>query len=123
VIDSASGPVILNIAGAGITGTGNAVSFTGGSTISNTGGHPSDLQIVYGGSQPVTLTGGAATYGVVYAPNAALTISSGSDWFGSLIANTVTNSSGTTIHYDRSLSNNLLSIGDFHVTSFSWSKY
>jgi hypothetical protein len=119
VVDS--GPVIINIAGAGVAG--NALSFTGGATISNTSGHPSDLQIVYAGSQPVTLTGGANTYGVVYAPNAPLNFSSGSDWYGSLIANTVKNTSGTSIHYDRSLAANLLSIGDYHVTSFSWSKY
>jgi Tfp pilus assembly protein PilX len=116
-----SGPVILNIAGSGVAG--NAVSFTGGSTITNTSGHPSDFQLVYGGSQPMSLMGGASTYGVVYAPNSSLTIAGGSDWYGSLIANTVTNASGTFIHYDRALSANLLSIGSYHVTSFSWSKY
>jgi hypothetical protein len=120
VIDS--GPVILNIAGAGLSSTDKAVSFAGGSTISNTGGHPSDVQMVYGGSQPIALTGGSSTYGVVYAPNAALTIS-GSDWYGSLIANTVTNTSGTFVHYDRALAANLISMGDYHITSFSWSKY
>ena len=121
VIDS--GPVILNIAGAGLSGGDNAVTFTGGSTISNTGGHPSDVQLVYGGSQPLSLMGGASTYGVVYAPNTALTLAGGSDWYGSLIANTVTNSSGTFIHYDRALAANLLSMGDYHITAFSWSKY
>jgi len=119
VIDS--GPVILNVAGTGVAG--NAISFTTGATISNTGGHPGDLQIVYAGSQPVSLTGGASTYGVVYTPLAPLTISGGSEWFGSLIANTVTNAGGTTIHYDRALASNLLTYGNYHVSSFSWSKY
>jgi hypothetical protein len=114
VIDS--GPVILNIAGTNVTGTAAVVSFTGGSTISNTAGRPSDLQMVYGGSQPVSLMGGASTYGVVYAPNAALTIAGGSDWYGSLIANTITNASGTFIHYERALAANLLSMGNYHIT-------
>ena len=118
IIDS--GPVILNVAG---TSASYAVSFTGGSAISNTSGHPSDLQIVYAGSQPLTLTGGASTYGVVYAPNAPLTISGGSDWFGSLIANTIANANGTAIHYDRALASNSLSVGNYHVSSFGWSKY
>jgi Tfp pilus assembly protein PilX len=120
VVDS--GPVILNIAGNGVTGTTPAVTFTQGSTISNTGGRPSDLQLVYGGSQPISLNGDASSYGVVYAPNGPLTIA-GSHWFGSLIASTVTNANGATVHYDRALAANLLSIGNYHVTSFSWSKY
>lgn len=126
VIDS--GPVIFNIAGKDITdGTTPVFTLNGGSEIYNAAGHPSNAQIVYAKSQPISLAGGASTYGVVYAPKAPLTISGGAAWYGSLIANTITNgtdlSGGTFIHYDRALAANLISMGDYHITSFSWSKY
>jgi Tfp pilus assembly protein PilX len=121
VIDS--GPVVLNVAGAGLNGNTAAVDLTGG-TVSNTvSGKPGDFQILYAGSQPVNMSGGASSYGVVYTPNAPVTFAGGSDWFGSVIGNTVTDNGGTNIHYDRSLGSNLYIMGNYHATSFGWSKY
>jgi hypothetical protein len=121
IIDS--GSVVLNVDGAGLSGGNKAVDLTGG-TVSNTAnGKPSDFQIMYAGTAGVSLSGGSGSYGVVYAPNAPISLTGGSDWFGSIIGNTVADNGGTTIHYDRSLAGALEIIGNYHGTSFGWSKY
>jgi len=51
----------------------------------------------------LNLTGKADSYGIVYAPNAAARLSGEADWFGALVVKTL-DSSGNSIHYDRSLS-------------------
>jgi hypothetical protein len=54
---------------------------------------------------PITLSGGQSTYMAVYAPQAAVTFSGNSNFFGSVIADYVDDSGGTPIHYDGSLEN------------------
>jgi hypothetical protein len=97
-----SGPVIVNLAGASLSGGNAAMDATGGS-IQNPSGVPSNLQFTYAGSRGLNLSGGAGSYATVDAPNALVNMSGGSDFFGSIIASTVTNSGGTAIHYDSSL--------------------
>jgi hypothetical protein len=121
IIDS--GAVVLNVAGAGLSGGNKAVDLTGGTITNTANGKPGDLQIMYAGSQPVALSGGSGSYGVVYTPNAPVSLTGGSDWYGSIIGNTVADNGGTTIHYDRSLQSGLEIIGNYHGTSFGWSKY
>jgi hypothetical protein len=118
-----SGPVVLDIDGAGVHGSTSAVDLTGGTVSNLTTGKPTDLQILYGGSQPVKVPGGVGSYGVVYAPAAPVTVTGGSNWYGSIIGSTVTDTGGTAIHYDRSLSSTVYIIGNYHSTSFGWSKY
>ena len=48
----------------------------------------------------MNLTGGSGSYATIYAPGALVNMSGGSDFFGSIIASTVTNSGGTAVHYD-----------------------
>jgi len=116
VIDS--GPVIVNIGGAGIRAP---ITFSGGS-ITNNSGLAANLQINYGGTGAVDLSGGAASYALVDAPNAAITFSGGSNWYGSVIGKTVNDSGGTAVHFDRSL---LVTItnGKFQIVGFNWSKF
>jgi hypothetical protein len=97
-----SGPVIVNLAGASLSGGNPAMDATGGS-IQNPTGIPANLQFTYPGSRGVNLSGGSAAYATMYAPNALVNMTGGSDLFGSVIASTVTNSGGTAIHYDNSL--------------------
>jgi hypothetical protein len=40
---------------------------------------------------------------VVYAPNAAVTLTGGSDFFGAILGQTVTDAGGPAIHYDLNL--------------------
>jgi Tfp pilus assembly protein PilX len=117
VLDSV--PVILNIAGSGVT---SALNLSGGS-VSNPTGIPANFQIVYGGSGTMTLSGGSGSYGVVYAPNSAVTMSGSSGWFGAVICNTLTDSGGSPVHYDLALQNSLQQVGNFVPIGFSWSKY
>jgi hypothetical protein len=97
-----SGPVVVNLAGASLSGGNPALDATGGS-IQNPSGIPANLQLTYAGSRGLNLSGGSASYATVDAPNALVNMSGGSDFFGSIIASTVTNSGGTAIHYDSSL--------------------
>jgi hypothetical protein len=97
-----SGPVVVNLAGASLSGGSPALDLTGG-TMENSSGIPANLQFTYAGSQGVNLSGGAASYATVYAPNAVVNISGGADFFGSIIASKFTTSAGGVVHFDSSL--------------------
>ena len=97
-----SGPVIVNLAGASLSGGSPAMDVTGGS-IENPSGIPANLQFSYAGSRGINLSGGSGSYATVYAPRALVNMSGGTDFFGSIIGGTVTNSGGTAVHYDNSL--------------------
>jgi hypothetical protein len=99
-----SGPVVVNLAGASLSGGNPAMDATGGS-IQNPSGIPANLQFTYAGSRGINLSGGANSYATVYAPNALVNMSGGTDFFGSVIASTVTNSGGTAFHGDTALPN------------------
>jgi hypothetical protein len=120
VIDS--GPVIINIAGVGVTGNGNVLDLTGGGLTNTTGFDPSSLQIIYAGSQNLKLKGGAAAAGLVYAPNASYSFGGGADWYGSVIGATMTDMGGTNIHYDRRMKDKFYMAGHFMLNSFTWNK-
>lgn len=113
-----SGPVIIKVAGQSAV---TAVDFTGGS-VSNPGFDPSTFQVVYGGTGNVKLNGGANTAAVVYAPEAAITFSGRSDFYGSVIGKTVTDLGGAKLHYDKSLQNKFMTAGNHMLTAFTWKK-
>ncbi|MDA2927266.1 hypothetical protein MYX78_08550 [Acidobacteria bacterium AH-259-G07] len=127
VVDS--GPIVINVAGNGITGSNKAVDFGGGSIaneIANLAGVPSDLLFVYGGSQPLEFSGGSGAYGLIYAPNAEVSIGGGGHWYGAIVANTLDNGGGSSIHYDRSLGTEekeFYLLGSYRTLSFSRSKF
>lgn len=116
---SPPGQVIINIQG---TGAANAVDLSGG-TITNTTDIPVNLQIYYGGSQPIDLSGGSGSYSVVYAPNSPISISGGGDWYGAVLGKSFTDSGGSAVHFDRSLLQNLVQPGPYYPISFTWSKF
>jgi len=97
-----SGPVVINLAGAALSGGNPAMDLSGGSIVNPTG-IPANLQFLYAGSQGVNLSGGAESYATVYAPNALVNMSGNSDFFGSIIGSTLTDSGNAAIHYDTSL--------------------
>jgi len=118
---SPAGRVVIEIAGAGAPA--KALDFSGGS-ISNGGGAPADVQIVYAGTADMVLSGGSSSAGVVYAPNSDITMSGGSPWFGAIVGKTFINSGGSAVHYDRSLGTSLVnSSSSFQLIGFSWSKF
>jgi hypothetical protein len=94
-----SGPVIINVAG---NNTSHPVDLSGGS-IYNPSGIPLNFQLTYLGVAQVVLSGGSASYAVLYAPNAPVTISGASDWYGALVVGTLNATGGVGLHFDRSL--------------------
>jgi len=117
IIDS--GPVVMNVAG---VGQNTVVDFTGG-TISNGTFRPSDFQIQYAGTGGMSLNGGTSSSALVYAPAAAINLSGGADFFGSILGATVVVSGGTKIHYDRHLAQTFFTVGNAMLNTFSWKKY
>jgi hypothetical protein len=90
------------------------VSISGGS-IANLTAKPANLKL-YGMGKKVTLSGASKTYAVVYAPTADITRSGGSsDFFGSMVGNSLTLSGGGGIHYDASLGSTIGSQGSSHL--------
>ena len=106
VVDSA--PVLVYI-------DGGQLDLSGGSTV-NPAQVASDLVFMVvcpasGACPVVKVSGGTTSAFAVYAPDSDVAITGGSDLYGAVIGKTVTNSGGTKIHYDTSLSDN--GVGQF----------
>jgi hypothetical protein len=101
IVDS-GGPVIVNLAGNSLSTNATVLDLSGGS-MSNASQTPKNLQLYYGGSRSIKLSGGTGSYAVVYAPNSPINISGGSHFYGAIVGSTINNSGGTAIHYDSSL--------------------
>jgi PilX N-terminal len=115
-------PIIVNIMD--VNNSGSPITLTGNS-IANPSLNPANLQIEYAGSGPINLLGNSQAAAVVYAPNAPITLTgSNTAWYGSIIGNTITNNgSGVAVHYDRQLQNNLMTVSNWTLDTFTWSKF
>jgi Tfp pilus assembly protein PilX len=125
-IDSAtSGALVMGIVNT--TGVSPVVDLSGGN-VSNPSYSSKQFQIDYAGTGAIKLSGGAQTAMVVYAPNAPITLSGGSDLYGELVASTLTDTGGAALHYDMALQNsglfNTLKFqpGNSMMSGFSWKK-
>jgi hypothetical protein len=117
VIDN--GPVVMNVAGAG---TNQPINLTGGG-ISNPSFDPAQFQVLYGGTSPVSVKGGSTTAALIYAPNAPITVAGGSNFYGSLVGASMTDTGGTALHYDRRLLDKFMVAGNYTMSAFTWKKY
>jgi Tfp pilus assembly protein PilX len=115
-----SGPVVINIAGTGVSGA--VIDLTGGG-VSNPTLVPTNLQFLYAGSNNIKLKGGATASALLYAPNASYSFGGGGDWYGAVIGQTLTDMGGAAIHYDRRLQNSSFILGNYFLSSFTWKKY
>lgn len=112
---SPPGQVTLNITGSGVN---NPVDLSGG-TLANTTGVPNNFQINYGGTGGVKVSGGAGSYLVVDAPNAPVSFTGGSDIFGAVVGNSITDQGGTNFHVDTSARVGLIPpSGNYVLVSF-----
>jgi hypothetical protein len=68
----------------------------------NMDGVPSNLHIYSTGSV-FNITGGSAVSAAVYAPEALITITGGSEFYGSLLGREYDNGGGTNLHFDEAL--------------------
>jgi hypothetical protein len=118
------GTVILNVADQGAVTT--PITFTGNVTSGNVGSeqfNPSNFQILYAGTGEIKVAGSSALTAMIYAPNAAAKFTGGADFYGSVVAGTVSDTGGASIHYDRSLSSKFFTVGNPMMSAFNWKKY
>ena len=119
-----SGQVILNIGGNGQ----GAMTLSG---VSLTNGNPNQVAnnfiINYAGTGGFTVSGFQSAGGaVLYAPNAAVTLSGSYAWYGAIVAKTFTVSGSQTIHFDSALltaGGSGTSGGAYRQIGFTWSKF
>jgi hypothetical protein len=114
-------PVVINVVGAG-----QATPLDiGGNGITNGTYNSTMLQIEYAGTGAINLHGNGDSTAVLYAPNAAITFSGNANWYGSVIGNTIQSNGNArvSIHYDRALQQNLMTVGNWTLDTFTWSKY
>jgi hypothetical protein len=113
---TANGKVIIKIAGTGVT---TPISLTGGSVLNNTY-LPSNMQIVYGGTGNVEITGGTSTASLIYAPNANITLTGNSDFYGAVVGGRVSVPGSANIYYDTGLAATTMTSGQPVMSSFTW---
>ena len=82
-----------------------------------------NLQILYAGTDAISLKGGAQGAGLLYAPNASYSFGGNGDWYGAVIGASLTDMGGAAIHYDRRLASTAMMVGPYSLGSFSWKKY
>jgi hypothetical protein len=114
-------PVIINVVGANQPTPLNI----GGNGFANPTFNSTLLQIQYAGTGAINLHGNGSSSAVLYAPNAGITFTGNAQWYGSVIGNTITAIGGASvsIHYDRALQNNLMTVGNWTLDTFTWSKF
>lgn len=117
VIDS--GPVIFQVAGVGQT---TPVDLSGGG-VTNPSYDSTNVQIQYGGTGTVKLTGNSATSALVLAPNATAEVKGTGDFYGAIVANKVSGGGTGAIHYDRALMKFATTQGNPILHQFTWSSY
>lgn len=113
------GPIVVNVTG---NNQSTPISLTGNG-ISNPTYNPADLQILYAGTGQIKVAGNGASAAIVYAPNATASFAGNAQFFGSVIANRITDVGNGSIHYDMRLKKKLFTIGNYVLNSFTWNKY
>jgi Tfp pilus assembly protein PilX len=91
------GAVVLNFP------AGSATPITiSGQGILNSTLIPNDMQINYGGTGTISITGKGASYAIVDAPNAAIAVAGNGDFFGRLVGKTIDYGGNGKFHFDTS---------------------
>ena len=94
----ASGKITINVSGTGCASS--PISFGSHASISNPTLIAADMQINYPGSGAISVTGGPQMYCIINAPNAAVSLQGGSDFYGTIMASTINDQGGTNLHFD-----------------------
>jgi hypothetical protein len=107
------GAVVLNFPSA----SQSPISISGQGIASATN-IPNDMQINYGGTGNVTLSGNGASYAIVDAPNSSMTVSGNGDFFGRVVGKTITYSGNGKFHFDKNSALGPKSNGGYQLISF-----
>jgi hypothetical protein len=100
-----TGPVVINLAGvpdANLTGNPPTVLNLTGNGFANSSGIPNYLVINYGGSDNISMNGDSTFYGVINAPNAAITLNGNMQFYGQVIGSTIIDEGGASFFWDTS---------------------
>lgn len=108
--------IVLDVASAG------SIDLTG-SAISNPSLIPGNFQILYAGTNQVTINGGSQAASLIYAPNAPFKLNGGGSLYGAVVASQVKDLGGGAIHYDRELQKQFFQLGNYMLSAFNWQKY
>ena len=99
--------ITLNISGTGCAS--NPISFNSHATLNNctltsgscsAPGVASNFIINYAGTGTLSMNGGPGGYAILNAPNAAIVLAGGADWYGTIMASTINDQGGTNLHFD-----------------------
>lgn len=90
------GAVVLNFPS---TNNGTIISITGQGLLNSTL-IPNDMQINYGGTGTISITGQGNSYAIVDAPNAAIAVAGKGDFFGRLVGNSIDYGGNGKFHFD-----------------------
>ncbi len=121
-IQDAAGPVVMNVAGNGVTPPTPVVDMSAGAWTTS-GYDASRFQIDYSGTGNVKFDGHAGSAAMFYAPNAAVTFVGTADFYGSVVASTFVDNGNASIHYDRHLNSMFYVVGNTMLSSFSWKRF
>jgi len=113
-------PVYVNI-----VGSGQATPLDlGGNGVANPTFNSTLIEFDYAGTGTIKIDGNGTTSAVIYAPNATALLSGNGTIYGSIITGKMTdNGNPVAIHYDRALLNNAVTVGNWMLNSFTWSKF
>jgi Tfp pilus assembly protein PilX len=116
--------VVINLAGKTSTGTDLTNPFNlNAQAVVNSTNDASKLQILYAGTGTIDMTGGSQAAMLLYAPNASVVTHGNADIYGSLLVNNVTSAGTPRFIYDTRLQKQIVTLGNYMMTSFSWKKY
>ena len=94
------------------------------SSINNESKIPSTIQIYgTGTNQTIDLKNSSDIYGVIYAPNADMTVHNKVDIYGSIIVNEIDIKNSGDVHYDKALKNTSLDDEAIYFTITRWEEF
>jgi hypothetical protein len=93
-----TGKITINVSGTGCPSA--PITFNSHAVINSTSQVSSNIQINYPGNGSISMTGGPQMFCVLNAPNSAVTIGGGADYYGTIMASTIDDHGGTNLHFD-----------------------
>jgi hypothetical protein len=113
IIVSPAGAVTLNVAGLGQT---TAVAIAGNGITDDT--IPNDFIINYGGTGAISIAGNGDVTAILNAPKATMTQQGNGNWYGSILASTMSIGGNAFFHYDRNAALSPLNNGYYTMVSY-----
>jgi Tfp pilus assembly protein PilX len=97
LVDGTNGPVSIYFT--------NTATFVSNMTITSNSPTAKNISLLFSSSNPVSLASNASLLGTIYAPNAAVSVSSNWVVYGAITGKTINLASNVQFHYDEALNN------------------